>query len=68
MKPDNSEVAEHIAETLLAELHVREEKEFTALDVLRETPRFQSLLRKIGPAETRRSGPIARVSGAAKRV
>ena len=39
-----------------------------ALDVLRETPRFQALLRKIGPAETRRSGPTARVSGQAKRV
>jgi predicted Zn-dependent protease len=39
-----------------------------ALDVLRETPRFQALLRKIGPADSRRSGPSARVSGEAKRV
>jgi serine/threonine-protein kinase len=96
------------ARSILADLHVREDKEFIwpmgmafayahlgeeskaldylesayeervgwmlllrrepALDVLRETPRFQALLRKIGPAETRRSGPSARVSGEAKRV
>ncbi|MDB4888396.1 MAG: protein kinase, partial [Gemmatimonadetes bacterium] len=96
------------ARDILAELHVREEREFIwpmglafayahlgeeskaldylesayeervgwmlmlgrepALDVLRETPRFQALLRKIGPADNRRSGPSARVSGEAKRV
>ncbi|MEO5813803.1 MAG: protein kinase [Gemmatimonadaceae bacterium] len=39
-----------------------------ALDVLRETPRFQALLRKIGPADARRSGPSARTSGSAHHV
>jgi tetratricopeptide (TPR) repeat protein len=93
---------------ILAELHVREEKEFIwpmglafayahlgeaskaldylesayeervggmlmlgrepALDVLRETPRFQALMRKIGPVDARRSGPSARISGSAKGV
>jgi serine/threonine-protein kinase len=39
-----------------------------ALDVLRETPRFQALLRKIGPPAAGASGPTARYSGEAKSV
>lgn len=34
-----------------------------ALDVLRETPRFQVPLLEIGLVSARRSGPSARVSG-----
>ncbi|MEO8334274.1 MAG: protein kinase [bacterium] len=34
-----------------------------ALDVLRGAPRFQALLQRIGPAQSRRSGASARISG-----
>lgn len=38
-----------------------------ALDVLRSAPRFQSLLKKIGPADSIRSGPGKEASGNGKR-
>jgi predicted Zn-dependent protease len=40
-----------------------------ALDVLRDTPRFQSLIQKIGPRQVHHhSGPSARISGDATRA